>query len=77
MSEARDVIHTRIWEEVPEPDNPFAAAACHCSGYDVDGDLLGKASGAEYLYLLLDPCFNPASPNSLESVGSLQSIVAS
>jgi citrate synthase len=52
MSEERDVIHTRIWEEVPEPDNPFAAAACYCSGYDVYGDLLGKATWAEYLYLL-------------------------
>ncbi len=52
MNVERDVIHTRIWEEVPEADNPFAAAACFCSGYDVFGDLLGKASWTEYLYLL-------------------------
>jgi citrate synthase len=52
MSLERDVIHTRIWEEIPEADNPFAAAACFCSGYDVFGDLLGKATWAEYLYLL-------------------------
>ncbi len=52
MSDNRDVIHTRIWEEIPEPDNPFAAAVCYCSGYDVYGDLLGKASWIEYLYLL-------------------------
>jgi citrate synthase len=43
---------TRIWDEVSEPDNPFAAAACYCHGYDVFGDLLGKASWIEYLYLL-------------------------
>lgn len=45
-------ITTKIWKETPEPDNPFAAAACYCSGYDVYGDLLGKASYIEYLYLL-------------------------
>lgn len=52
MSERQEVIHSRIWEETPEPDNPFAAAACYCAGYDVYGDLLGRASWAEYLYLL-------------------------
>ncbi len=52
MSAERDVIHTRIWEEAPEADNPFAAAACYCSGYNVYGDLLGKATWVEYLYLL-------------------------
>lgn len=50
--EDREVIHSRIWQEVPETDNPFAAAACYCSGYDVYGDLLGKASWIEYVYLL-------------------------
>ncbi|HFD13289.1 MAG TPA: citryl-CoA lyase [Crenotrichaceae bacterium] len=50
MSE--EVIHSRIWNERPEPDNPFAAAQCTVSGYDVYGDLLGKASWIEYLYLL-------------------------
>ena len=49
----REVIHTRIWDETAEPDNPFAAATCHCRGYDVYGDLLHKASFVEYLYLLL------------------------
>jgi citrate synthase len=53
MSNPKEVIHTRIWQESPEPDNPFAAAACRCSGYDVYGDLLGKAGWIEYLYLLL------------------------
>ena len=48
----QEVIHTKIWNEEPEPDNPFAAKKCYCAGYDVYGDLLGKASWAEYLYLL-------------------------
>jgi len=48
----QEVIHSKIWQEVPEPDNPFAAATCYCSGYDVYGDLLGKISWIEYLYLL-------------------------
>jgi len=52
MKSAKEVIHTRIWEETPEADNPFAAAVCRCAGYDVYGDLLGKAGWAEYLYLL-------------------------
>lgn len=49
---SKEVIHSRIWEEAPEDDNPFAAASCHCSGYDVYGDLLSKASLVEYLFLL-------------------------
>lgn len=48
----QEVIHTKIWNEEPEPDNPFAAKKCYCAGYDVFGDLLGKASWTEYLYLL-------------------------
>ena len=52
MAEIEEKFHTRIWDEVPEPDNPFAAAACYCNGYDVYGDILGKASWIEYLYLL-------------------------
>lgn len=47
-----EVIHTHIWDEEPEPDNPFAAAKCFCHGYDVFGDMLGKASWIEYLFLL-------------------------
>jgi len=52
MSEKKENFQTRIWDEVPEPDNPFVAAACYCHGYDVYGDILGKASWIEYLYLL-------------------------
>ena len=52
MTDTVEKFRTRIWEEVPEPDNPFTAAACYCHGYDVYGDILGKASWIEYLYLL-------------------------
>ncbi|OGS95824.1 MAG: citryl-CoA lyase [Gallionellales bacterium RIFCSPLOWO2_02_FULL_57_47] len=47
-----ETIHTRIWQEEAEPDNSFAAATCHCHGYDVYGDLLVHASWIEYLFLL-------------------------
>ena len=52
MAKNKETIHSKIWEEVAEENNPFAAAACYCSGYDVYGDLLGKAGWIEYLYLL-------------------------
>lgn len=48
----KETIRTRIWREEAEPDNPFAAAACYCHGYDVFGDVVGKASWIEYLFLL-------------------------
>lgn len=50
MSEEQ--INTKIWNEEAEAGNPFAAKACYCHGYDVYGDVLGKASWIEYLYLL-------------------------
>lgn len=53
MSDApKESIHTRIWEEEPESDNPFAARACYCSGYDVYDEILHHATYLEYLYLL-------------------------
>ncbi len=52
MAKNKETIRSKIWGEVAEENNPFAAAACYCSGYDVYGDLLGKASWIEYLYLL-------------------------
>jgi len=51
-NENKEAIHSKIWKETPEADNPFAAAKCYCSGFDVYGDLLGKISWVEYLYLL-------------------------
>lgn len=52
MTPKAEVIHSRIWDEQSEADNPFAAATCYCRGYDVYGELLNKASFVEYLYLL-------------------------
>ncbi|MCU6501963.1 citryl-CoA lyase [Rugamonas sp. A1-17] len=49
----RDVIHTRIWLEEPEADNPFATRAAYCRGFDVFGDLVGKIGWIEMLLLLL------------------------
>ena len=49
---AKDVIFSKLWEEEAEPDNPFAAHACFCSGYDVYGELLQHATLTEYLFLL-------------------------
>lgn len=46
-------IHTRIWREEPEPDNPFATRAAYCHGYDVFGEMLGRARWVDMLYLLL------------------------
>jgi len=52
MSELKEKISTEIWYEVAEEDNSFAAKKSYCSGYDVYGDLLGKVTWAEYIYLL-------------------------
>jgi citrate synthase len=49
----KDRIHTRIWREEAELDNPFATRAAYCHGYDVYGDMLGRARWADMLYLLL------------------------
>jgi citrate synthase len=45
-------IQTRIWQEIPEPDNPFATQQARCHGYDVYGEMLGQARWVEMLYLL-------------------------
>lgn len=49
---ARNLIHTRIWQEEPEAGNPFATRVARCHGYDVYGDMLGKAGWIDMLYLL-------------------------
>lgn len=48
----QEKINTKIWFEEEEPDNPFAAKTSYCSGYNVYGDLLGKISWPEYIFLL-------------------------
>lgn len=45
-------ISSKIWNEIPEKDNPFSASVCLCRGYDVFNDLLRNASWSEYIYLL-------------------------
>lgn len=45
-------IHTDIWDEEPEPGNDFATHRARCRGYDVYGDMLGRARWVEMLYLL-------------------------
>ena len=51
--DSANLIHTRIWREEPEPDNPFAAKAAFCHGYDVYGEMLGASRWVDMLYLLL------------------------
>lgn len=46
-------IHTRIWREEPESDNPFATRAAYCHGYDVYGEMVGRVRWVDMLYLLL------------------------
>lgn len=58
-----DAIRTRIWREEPEPDNPFAARAAYCRGYDVYGEMLGQARWVEMLTLL----FRDEAPTKAEA----------
>lgn len=58
-----DKIHTRIWREEPEPDNPFATRAAFCRGYDVYGEMLGNARWVEMLYLL----FREQAPTAMQA----------
>lgn len=61
--EKTETIRTRIWLEEPEPDNPFAARAAYCHGYDVYGEMLGRARWVEMLYLL----FRAEAPSSSQT----------
>ncbi|HLO61350.1 MAG TPA: hypothetical protein VK165_00135 [Azonexus sp.] len=45
-------INTRIWHEEADPGNPFAARVVRCAGYDVYGDMLGRAGWSDMLFLL-------------------------
>ena len=47
-----ETIHTRIWLEEPEAENPFATRAAYCHGYDVYGEMLGRARWVDMLFLL-------------------------
>jgi citrate synthase len=50
--DAANLVHTRLWLEEPEADNPFAARAAYCRGYDVFGEMVGRARWADMLCLL-------------------------
>ena len=45
-------LHSSIWREEAQPENPFTADRCLAFGYDVYGDVLHKSSWAEYMLLL-------------------------
>lgn len=45
-------VRTRIWHEEAEPANRFATRSARCRGYDVYGDLLGRARWVDMLWLL-------------------------
>lgn len=52
MTAMTEAIHTLIWSEEPEPGNAFAARRARCHGFDVYGEMLGRARGIDMLYLL-------------------------
>lgn len=67
--EPANLIHTRIWHEEAEPDNPFAARAAYCRGYDVFGEMVGNARWIEMLVLLFrDELPDVASLDMLEAL---------
>lgn len=69
MSAQDQVIQTRIWQEEPEADNPFAVRSARCRGYDVFGQMVGQAKWAEMLCLLFhDDLPSPANLHLLESL---------
>jgi citrate synthase len=45
-------VHTRIWLEEAEPGHASAARAAYCHGYDVYGEMLGRARWVDMLFLL-------------------------
>ena len=51
----KDLIHTTIWHETPEADNPYATRAALCRGYDVHGQMVGQARWIDMLWLLMRP----------------------
>jgi citrate synthase len=63
------LIHTTIWSEQAESDNPFATRRALCRGYDVYGEMVGKARWVEMLFLLLrDRLPGPAALDMLEAL---------
>ena len=54
------VVTSHFWQEVAEAADPYQSRLSRCAGYDVYGDLLGRISWPEYLYLLLRHELPPA-----------------
>jgi citrate synthase len=52
VSEEIQHLQSRIWQEEPEADNPFACRVAYCHGYDVYGEMLGRAGWADMVFLL-------------------------
>ncbi|MEE8059178.1 MAG: citrate/2-methylcitrate synthase [Pseudomonadales bacterium] len=52
MSNNDDKIISYFWQEQASEDNPFAAASCHCAGFNVYNEVLQHANWIEYLFLL-------------------------
>ncbi len=46
-------LQTAIWQEEPAPGDAFAIEAARCHGYDVYGQLVGRAQWGEMVLLLL------------------------
>lgn len=62
-------MHSHIWLEEPEPNNPFACSAAYCHGYDVYGEMLGNSGWVEMLYLLFrGEAPSPSQVDALEIV---------
>lgn len=69
MSGATSPLHTRIWQEEAQADNPFATHTACCHGYDVYGQMLGRATWVDMLYLLFKgQAPSPAQARLLESL---------
>jgi citrate synthase len=45
-------IHTRIWDEQPDPRSPFLGQSVRLCGYDYYGELLQRAGSIQVLWLL-------------------------
>lgn len=59
---------TRLWQEVPSPDNPYLASQCRCHGYDIL-DLAEKRSFTDVLFLLFQGEFpSPEQSKLLETL---------
>ncbi|MFM2450370.1 MAG: hypothetical protein RIS44_2820 [Pseudomonadota bacterium] len=62
-------VQTHIWQEIPEPDNPFATQQARCHGFDVYGEMLGQARWVDMFYLLFRG--EPPSPDQARLLETL------